>query len=87
MKKAYITVHNELLRAMLKLPDTVEIEAIIVDTDGYLDGTFTVVVNGDGLPDFTNCKIGEKAKQVTCIYQKSNFDLVPDVKLKEIKEV
>ena len=90
MKKAYMTVTNELLEALLKLPETVRVEAVTANGKNGLPNSFVVCLEGDGLPDFAKLKDGEAAQPVTIIYEKfTDVDnLVPNVRqyIKEIKK-
>ncbi len=91
MKKAYITVHNEVLRGMLMVPETVKVESVVANGKDGFPNTFIACLSGDGLPEFTEIKEGETVKQVTLQYEKvtEEDNLVPNVQhsLKEIKKV
>ncbi len=88
MKQAYITVHNEFLSALLKLPETVKVKSVVANGKIGSPNTFIVTLEGDGLPD---PKEGEISQHVTIIYEKFTDvdDLVPNVhtRIKEIKKV
>ncbi|HDZ14385.1 hypothetical protein LCGC14_1248520 [marine sediment metagenome] len=84
MKQAYITVHNEFLEALLKLPDNISVETVVANGKTGPPNTFIVCLEGDGLPE---PKDGEISQHVTIQYETNYEDLVPNVRLKEIKKV
>ena len=84
MKQAYVVVTNVFLRSMLRLPKTVEVKAIIIDRKDYRRDMFTVFLEGDGLPDFTEVARGDLIPEVQFVYERTQGDMVPNVKLKEI---
>ncbi|HDZ14492.1 hypothetical protein LCGC14_0646920 [marine sediment metagenome] len=83
MKKAYVTVANELLAGMLKLPKSVNVSAVFPNGKVGPPNTFIVCLEGDGLPE---PKDGEISQHVTIVYEKDQDDLVPNVRIKEIKK-
>ena len=85
MKKAYITVHNDFLSSLLKLPDNISVETVVKNGRGSIPNTFIVILKGDGLPE-PEPKDGEISQHVTIVYEKNQDDLVPDIKIKEIKK-
>ncbi len=84
MKQAYITVHNDFLSSLLKLPEAVNVSGVVANGKVGPPNTFIVCLEGDGLP---KPKDGEISQHVTIQYETNYEDLVPDVKLKEIKRV
>jgi len=70
LKQAYVLVTNIFLRLMLKLPETVEVRAIIIDREDFQRDMFTVFLEGDGLPDFTEVKRGDLIPKLNFVYEK-----------------
>ena len=85
MKQAYITVHNDFLETLLKLPEDIRVETVVANGRGSIPNTFIVILKGDGLPE-PEIKEGEISQHVTIVYEKNYEDLVPNVRLKEIKK-
>ncbi|KKM07192.1 hypothetical protein LCGC14_1736400 [marine sediment metagenome] len=83
MKKAYITVTNEFLSGMLMLPKSINVSGVFANRKTAPSNTFIVILKGDGLPEPIG---GEISQHVTIVYEKNQDDLVPNVRLKEIKK-
>ncbi len=88
MTKAYITVHNDFLSSLLKLPETVNVSGVVANGKVGPPNTFIVCLEGDGLPEPND---GEISQHVTIIYEKYTDadNLVPNVhhSIKEIKPI
>lgn len=69
MKKTIVMLSENFLEELLHIPPGVEIENVSMDR--FSNGHIRILLSGDGLPDFTELKVGDLICQSEIIYTKT----------------